>query len=56
MDGKTLLEAHGMGAHAPDEVNNTVTGLIDLLAGLPFVKSEGFERLCAVNELFPHGD
>lgn len=57
-DGKIIVEAHGACAHAstPDEGNNAITGLIDFLAGIPFAKSEGFEKLCAVNTLFPHGD
>ncbi len=57
-DGKIVLKALGTCAHAstPGEGNNAVTGLIDLLAGLPFADSEGFRRLRAVRRLFPHGD
>lgn len=57
-NGKIVLEAHGKCAHAstPSDGNNAVTGLIDLLTGIPFAKSEGSEKLDAVNKLFPHGD
>lgn len=57
-NGKIIVEAHGVCAHAsmPGDGNNAITGLIDLLAGIPFAKSEGFEKLCSVNKLFPHGD
>ncbi len=57
-NGKIVVEAHGACAHAssPGDGNNAITGLIDLLVGIPFAKSEGFEKLCAVNQLFPHGD
>lgn len=57
-EGKIILEAHGTCAHAstPEEGNNAVTGLIDLLAHIPFADSEGIRRLRAVNRLFPHGD
>lgn len=56
--GSTVLTAQGICAHAstPGDGNNAVTGLIDLLCGVPFADSEGFRRLCAVNRLFPHGD
>jgi succinyl-diaminopimelate desuccinylase len=57
-NGKVAVEAHGVCAHAstPGDGNNAITGLIDLLVGIPFAKSEGFEKLCAVNQLFPHDD
>lgn len=57
-NNQVVLEAHGTCAHAstPGEGNNAVTGLIDLLAGIPFADSESFRRLCAVKKLFPHGD
>lgn len=57
-NGKAVVEAHGICAHAstPGDGNNAVTGLIDLLCGIPFADSEGFRRLRAVNRLFPHGD
>ena len=57
-NGKIVVEAHGACAHAssPGDGNNAITGIIDLLVGIPFAKSEGFEKLCAVNQLFPHGD
>lgn len=56
--GKVTIEAHGLCAHAstPGGGNNAITGLIDLLVTLPFAKSEGFRKLCAFGQLFPHKD
>ena len=56
--GRLTVEAVGHFAHAsaPETGNNAVTGLLELLAGMPFAPSEGFRRLLAVRSLFPHGD
>ena len=52
------IDALGKGSHAamPSGGNNAVTALIDLLCSMPFAKSEGFDKLCAVHRIFPHGD
>lgn len=57
-DDRVVIEATGVFAHAstPETGNNAVTGLIELLAGMPFAASDGFEKLCAIHRLFPHGD
>ncbi len=57
-DGKLTIQAKGAGAHAagPETGNNAVTGMLTLLAAMPFAQSEGFAKLCAVSKLFPHGD
>jgi len=50
--------AEGTAAHAslPERGNNAQTALIEMLAAMPFAKSAGFEYLCKLNRLFPHGD
>ena len=57
-NGALQIQAVGKGAHAasPEAGNNAVTGILDLLTHMPFAKSEGFVKLCAVLALFPHGD
>ncbi|MCE5221201.1 MAG: dipeptidase PepV [Clostridium sp.] len=57
-NGKLIISAKGSGAHAstPDNGNNALTGMLELLKDVPFAKSEGFYRLCEVQKLFPHGD
>jgi len=56
--GKLTITAEGTAAHAsmPELGNNAQTALIELLAAMPFAKSKGFEYICALNRLFPHGD
>ncbi|MDR2599477.1 MAG: Sapep family Mn(2+)-dependent dipeptidase [Oscillospiraceae bacterium] len=57
--GDTItIQAEGLAAHAslPERANNAQTALIEMLASMPFAKSEGFGYLCALNKLFPHGD
>lgn len=56
--GKHIISAKGSGAHAstPEKGCNALTGMLNLLASMPFAASEGFNRLCAVQKLFPHGD
>ena len=46
------------GAHAayPEGGNNALTGILTLLSSMPFADSEGFEKLCGINKLLPHGD
>ena len=53
-----LITAEGTAAHAslPERGNNAQTALIEMLAALPFAKSKGFEYICKLNRLFPHGD
>lgn len=58
-DGESwVIKAKGAGAHAstPENGNNALTGMLQLLTSMPFVSSEGFKKLCAVSKLFPHGD
>ncbi|MEG1256842.1 dipeptidase PepV [Clostridium sp.] len=57
-DSKWIINAKGAGAHAstPQNGNNALTGMIELLVSMPFAASEGFKRLSSVNKLFPHGD
>jgi len=57
-EGKITVTAEGKAAHAstPERGNNAQTALIDMLVNMPFASSKGFEYLCALNRLFPHGD
>jgi succinyl-diaminopimelate desuccinylase len=57
-DGFVHITAEGTAAHAslPHLGNNAQTALIEMLAAMPFAKSDGFEYLCKLNSLFPHGD
>ena len=58
-DGDLLtITTEGVSAHAsrPELGNNAQTALIEMLAAMPFAKSESFKYLCALNRLFPHGD
>ena len=52
------INAKGKGAHAstPENGHNAITAMIELLCSMPCAKSEGFDRLCSVNKLFPHND
>jgi len=52
------ITAEGTSAHAslPERGNNAQTALIEMLAAMPFAESTGFEFLCKLNKLFPHGD
>ena len=57
-DGQIQIEARGSSAHAahPEDGINAQTALLSMLTSMPFAESEGFERLCALAKLFPHGD
>jgi succinyl-diaminopimelate desuccinylase len=35
---------------------NAQTALIDMLAGMPFAETKGYQYICALSRLFPHGD
>ncbi|MCL2663268.1 MAG: Sapep family Mn(2+)-dependent dipeptidase [Oscillospiraceae bacterium] len=52
------IKAEGKASHAskPERGNNAQTALIEMLANMPFAKSKGFEHVCTLNRLFPHGD
>lgn len=52
------INAKGKGAHAstPENGHNAITAMIELLCSMPCAKSEGFDRLCSINKLFPHND
>lgn len=57
-DSLITINAKGKGAHAstPENGHNAITAIIELLCSMPCAKSEGFDRLCSVNKLFPHND
>lgn len=57
-NGQLIISSKGAGAHGstPQNGNNALSGMLELLKDMPFAKSEGFNRLCAVQKLFPHGD
>lgn len=57
-ENRCTINARGTGAHAayPESGNNTLTGIIALLASMPFAKCDGFHKLCHVNNVLPHGD
>lgn len=56
-EGLAIL-AQGEGAHAstPQEGKNALTGLLELLAGLPLADSPQREALTGLLNLIPHGD
>ena len=59
VDGdKLIISVEGKAAHAsmPDTGNNAQTALIEMLAAMPFAKSESFGYVKALNRLFGHGD
>ncbi len=58
-EGEDLrILCHGTGGHAslPEESNNAITALLDLLRELPLAKVGSTAALRALNALFPHGD
>ncbi|MFV0402009.1 MAG: Sapep family Mn(2+)-dependent dipeptidase [Oscillospiraceae bacterium] len=57
-DDAVEVLSHGTAGHAaePEDANNALTALLDLLAALPLSDSEGNQRLKGLAELFPHGD
>lgn len=56
--GGIQITARGKSNHAstPEKGNNAITGLLALLATLPFAPGESFAAVRAVAGLFPHGD
>jgi len=52
------ITAIGENAHAshPEDGNNALTALLELLTRLPFADSAGFDQVKAISTLFPHGD
>ncbi len=57
--GELHLLANGRGAHAstPEQGENALTGLIQLLCALPGLEQDGLQRLLqALGQLFPHGE
>ena len=59
MDGELIvITVEGTSTHAatPDLGANAQTALLELLASMPFAKSDGFDYICALCRLFPHGD
>jgi len=57
-DNILTITAKGTAAHAsmPERGKNAQTAMIEMLAAMPFAKSKGYEYICALNRLFPHGD
>jgi len=55
---RTTIKAKGLQGHAstPDKGKNALTGLLEVISRLPASNSTGFERLKALNSVFPHGD
>jgi len=55
---KLSIKAEGTASHSsrPKLGNNAQTALIEMLASMPFAKSEGFEYVKKLNRLFPHND
>ena len=54
----TIITAVGAGAHAstPQEGNNAITGLLTLLAALPFAPCQQIDYVKKTIGLIPHGD
>jgi len=57
-DIKLIIKAEGVASHSsrPKLGNNAQTALIEMLASMPFAKSESFEYVKKLNHLFPHND
>ena len=57
-DGKLKITARGVSAHAarPFNGNNSLTGLLTLLVGLPLADCGSTKAIKHFNKLFPHGD
>ena len=57
-ENRIVIAAEGKASHAamPQLGNNAQTALIGMLAAMPFAKSAGFDCICALSRLFPHGD
>ncbi|MBR2636322.1 MAG: Sapep family Mn(2+)-dependent dipeptidase [Oscillospiraceae bacterium] len=57
-DGTIVVSAAGQAAHAamPEGGANAVTAMLELLSKMPMAPSAGFEKLCGVSRIFPHGD
>lgn len=58
VQGETEISVKGKAAHAstPEQGNNALTALLELLTALPLAKSESAAKLRALAQLFPHGD
>ncbi|MEA4965090.1 MAG: Sapep family Mn(2+)-dependent dipeptidase [Oscillospiraceae bacterium] len=56
--GAVEITCKGVSGHAayPEAANNALTALLHLLASLPCAESAGFQKLKALQALFPHGD
>ena len=57
-NGVVVINAKGKGAHAslPENGDNALTAMLELLSSMKCADSEGFKKLCAVSRLFPHND
>ncbi|BCN31186.1 dipeptidase PepV [Anaeromicropila herbilytica] len=50
------IEGNSAHGSTPELGNNPITAMLTILSGMSFAKSEGFNRICSVNKLYPHGD
>ena len=57
-DDRIYIRAKGTGGHAasPEEGNNAITALLQLLSNLPCAPSKGFSCIKELHKIFPHGD
>lgn len=57
-DNIITIQAQGAGAHAasPFDGNNALTASLQLIASMHLMPCKQFSALCALSELFPHGD
>ena len=57
-EGLVTVRVEARAAHAslPWDGNTALTAMLELVFRLPTAESEGFKRLCALHEIFPHGD
>ena len=53
-----VITVEGRSAHAasPENGVNAQTALLDMLANMPLAPGRGFDHICALNRLFPHGE
>lgn len=57
-DNRIRLELEGVSAHGstPEHGINPITAMLRILSSMPFAKSSGFDYICSLNKIYPHGD
>lgn len=57
-NGTVVINAKGNGAHAstPENGDNALTAILELVTSMKCADSEGFKKLCSVSKLFAHND